>query len=56
MIRHVPVDTGGVEPKQVGFSGTVPVVGGTSLPIRSVGSDLGEHTTRSALDPYGKHA
>ncbi|WP_067893329.1 CaiB/BaiF CoA transferase family protein [Nocardia vaccinii] len=44
MIQHFPVDVGEPEPKQVGFTGIVPVIGDTSLPIRSVGPDLGEHT------------
>lgn len=44
MIQHFEVDTGGAEPQSVGFPGIVPVIGGASLPIRSVGPDLGEHT------------
>jgi formyl-CoA transferase len=44
MIQHFDVDTGGTEPTNVGFTGIVPVIGGRSLPIRSVGPDLGEHT------------
>jgi formyl-CoA transferase len=44
MIQHFAVDIGGREPKTVGFPGIVPVIGGTSLPIRNVGPDLGEHT------------
>jgi formyl-CoA transferase len=44
MIQHFKVDAGGTEPKDVGFPGIVPVIGGASLPIRSVGPDLGEHT------------
>lgn len=49
MIQHLPVDTGEAEPKQVGFPGIVPVIGGTSLPIRSVGPNLGEHTEEIRL-------
>ena len=49
MIQHLPVDTGEAEPKQVGFPGIVPVIGGTSLPIRSVGPGLGEHTEEIRL-------
>ncbi|MFE5707657.1 CaiB/BaiF CoA transferase family protein [Rhodococcus koreensis] len=49
MIQHLPVDTGETEPKQVGFPGIVPVIGGASLPIRSVGPDLGEHTDEIRL-------
>jgi formyl-CoA transferase len=44
MIQHFDVDTGDTEPTNVGFTGIVPVIGGQSLPIRSVGPDLGEHT------------
>ncbi|ANZ25957.1 MULTISPECIES: CaiB/BaiF CoA-transferase family protein [Rhodococcus] len=44
MIQHFAVDVGEDEPKQVGFPGIVPVLGGRSLPIRNVGPDLGEHT------------
>jgi len=44
MIQHFDVDTGDDEPKSVGFTGIVPVIGGKSLPIRSVGPDLGADT------------
>lgn len=44
MIQHFDVDTGDTVPKSVGFTGIVPVIGGKSLPIRSVGPDLGQHT------------
>ncbi len=44
MIQAFAVDTGGDEPSVVGFPGIVPVLGDRSLPIRSVGPDLGEHT------------
>ena len=44
MIQYFDVDTGGTEPRSVGFPGIVPVFGDTSLPVRSVGPDLGEHT------------
>ncbi|OAK54416.1 CaiB/BaiF CoA transferase family protein [Rhodococcoides kyotonense] len=44
MIQHFEVDTGADEPADVGFVGVVPVIGDRSLPIRSVGPDLGEHT------------
>jgi formyl-CoA transferase len=44
MIQHFDVDTGETEPRTVGFSGIVPVIGPASLPIRHVGPDLGEHT------------
>ena len=44
MIQHFDVDTGEAERQTVGFPGIVPVIGPASLPIRSVGPDLGEHT------------
>jgi formyl-CoA transferase len=44
MIQYFDVDTGGAEPASVGFPGIVPVVGGTSLPVRTLGPDLGEHS------------
>ncbi|MFF0452684.1 CaiB/BaiF CoA transferase family protein [Nocardia africana] len=44
MVQHFPVDVGAGEPKQVAFTGIVPVIGDRSLPIRAVGPDLGEHT------------
>ncbi|WP_431952462.1 CaiB/BaiF CoA transferase family protein [Nocardia lijiangensis] len=44
MIQPFPVDVGEPEPKTVGFPGIVPVIGEQSLPIRTVGPDLGEHT------------
>lgn len=44
MIQHFDVDTGEAQRKTVGFPGIVPVIGGTSLSIRNVGPDLGEHT------------
>jgi formyl-CoA transferase len=44
MIQHFDVDTGEAQPKSVGFTGIVPVIGDASLPIRTVGPDLGQHT------------
>jgi formyl-CoA transferase len=44
MIQYLPVDVGGDAPREVGFPGIVPVLGERSLPIRSLGPDLGEHT------------
>ncbi|MET0704311.1 MAG: CoA transferase [Mycobacterium sp.] len=44
MIQTFDVDTGEDAPKPVGFTGIVPVIGGRSRPIRTVGPDLGEHT------------
>lgn len=44
MIQRFQVDPGTHEPATVGFAGIVPVIGGASLPIRTIGPDLGEHT------------
>jgi crotonobetainyl-CoA:carnitine CoA-transferase CaiB-like acyl-CoA transferase len=44
MIQYLPVDTGDGEPREIGFPGVVPVIGDVSLPVRSLGPDLGEHT------------
>ncbi|MFJ2351749.1 CaiB/BaiF CoA transferase family protein [Glutamicibacter sp. NPDC087673] len=44
MIQHLDVSTGEETLHGVGFPGIVPVMGGTSLPIRNLGPDLGEHT------------
>lgn len=44
MIQSFRVDVGEPEPKEVGFPGIVPVIGGQSLNIRNIGPDLGEHT------------
>ncbi|WP_328405523.1 CaiB/BaiF CoA transferase family protein [Nocardia sp. NBC_00403] len=44
MIQPFPVDVGASQPKTVGFTGIVPVIGEQSLPIRNVGPDLGAHT------------
>lgn len=44
MIQEFDVDAGGDDAVRVGFPGIVPVIGGTSLPIRSLGPELGEHT------------
>jgi formyl-CoA transferase len=53
MIQDFAVDTGGARPTSVGFTGIVPVIGGTSLPIRNVGPDLGEHTEQVLSDLLG---
>ncbi|GAA3526092.1 CoA transferase [Amycolatopsis ultiminotia] len=43
MVQYFDVDTGdGV--RRVGFPGIVPVIGERSLPVRSLGPELGEHT------------
>ncbi|MGB9036775.1 formyl-CoA transferase [Arthrobacter sp. UCD-GKA] len=44
MIQSFDVSTGEEIIEGVGFPGIVPVIGGTSLPIRTLGPDLGEHT------------
>jgi formyl-CoA transferase len=44
MIQYLPVDTGEGQPREIGFPGVVPVIGDASLPVRSLGPDLGEHT------------
>lgn len=45
MIQRLDVSTGAEVLPQVGFPGIVPVLGGESLPITSLGPELGEHTT-----------
>lgn len=54
MIQRLPVDVGTGEPVEVGFPGIVPVVGGVSLPVRSVGPDLGAHTREVLRAVLGK--
>lgn len=54
MIQTFPVDIGETEPADVGFVGVVPVIGGQSVPIRSVGPDLGEHTAEVLRDLLGR--
>ena len=45
MIQTMPVDAYGDGAQvEVGFPGVVPMIGGRSRPIRSLGPDLGEHT------------
>lgn len=44
MIQEFDVDTGGPSPVAVGFPGIVPVIGERSLPIRTLGPEIGEHT------------
>jgi formyl-CoA transferase len=53
MVQHFNVDTGGPEPQTVGFPGIVPVIGGASLPIRTIGPDLGEHTAEVLASVLG---
>lgn len=54
MIQQFSVDTGEDEPTNVGFVGIVPVIGGKSLPVRSVGPDLGEHTIEVLEELLGR--
>ncbi|MDF2469663.1 MAG: smtB 1 [Rhodococcus erythropolis] len=54
MIQQFSVDTGEDEPTNVGFVGIVPVIGGKSLPVRSVGPDLGAHTTEVLEELLGR--
>lgn len=53
MIQRFSVSTGSKVIENVGFSGIVPVFGGTSLPIRSLGPDLGEHTDEVLMGLLG---
>jgi formyl-CoA transferase len=52
MIQYLPVDTGEGR-REVGFPGIVPVVGDVSLPVRSLGPELGEHTAQVLGDVLG---
>lgn len=55
MIQSFDVSTGAEVLPAVAFPGVVPVLDGTSVPVRSLGPDLGEHTdevlTRGGLTP-----
>ena len=53
MIQYFDVDTGGTAPARVGFPGIVPVLDGKSLPVRSLGPDLGVDTTEVLRDGLG---
>lgn len=44
MIQHLPVDDGASSFGAVAFPGIVPVLAGRSLPVRSLGPDLGSDT------------
>jgi formyl-CoA transferase len=44
MIQYIDVDTGVQASQPIGFTGVVPVFGGASRPIATVGPDLGQHT------------
>jgi formyl-CoA transferase len=50
MIQVFDVDAGDGDPKPVGFTGIVPVIGGRSRPITAVGPDLGQHTADVLAD------
>jgi len=53
MIQRLPVSTGEEVLENVGFPGIVPVIGGKSLPIRTLGPDLGEHTREVLAEVLG---
>lgn len=58
MVQKFDVSTGEEILHDVGFPGIVPVIGGTSLPVRHLGPDLGEHNdevlgTMLGLDAEG---
>lgn len=53
MIQSFDVSTGDEILTDIGFPGIVPVIGGTSLPIRTLGPDLGEHTQEVLGDLLG---
>jgi formyl-CoA transferase len=50
MIQVFDVDTGADQPRPVGFTGIVPVIGGRSRPINSIGPDLGQHTAEVMVE------
>jgi formyl-CoA transferase len=50
MIQTFDVSAGDGAKKPVGFTGIVPVIGGVSRTITSVGPDLGEHTAEVLAD------
>lgn len=53
MIQKFDVSTGERTIRDVGFPGIVPVLGEASLPVRSLGPDLGEHTEQVCRDLLG---
>jgi formyl-CoA transferase len=53
MIQRFSVSTGIETIENVGFTGIVPVLGDASLPIRSLGPDLGEHTDEVLMGLLG---
>ncbi|MDW6057315.1 CoA transferase [Streptomyces sp. FXJ1.4098] len=54
MIQRLPVPIAADEPEEVGFPGIVPVLGERSLPVRSLGPDLGEHTRQVLTELLGR--
>ncbi|MDQ0260096.1 formyl-CoA transferase [Sinomonas atrocyanea] len=54
MIQKFDVSTGERTITDVGFPGIVPVLGEASLPVRSLGPDLGEHTEEVCRDLLGR--
>jgi formyl-CoA transferase len=54
MIQKFDVSTGERTIPDVGFPGIVPVLGAASLPVRTLGPDLGEHTEEICRDLLGK--
>ncbi len=52
MVQHLTVDAGN-GPQEVAFPGIVPLFGPTSLPVRSLGPDLGQHTREVLRDVLG---
>ncbi|GAB3467869.1 CoA transferase [Kineococcus endophyticus] len=52
MVQHLTVDAGN-GPQVVAFPGIVPLFGPTSLPVRSLGPDLGQHTREVLGDVLG---
>lgn len=52
MVQQLTVDAGD-GPQPVDFPGIVPLLGATSLPVSSVGPDLGEHTREVLTDVLG---
>ena len=53
MVQYREVSTGVETLQNVGFPGVVPVIGEKSLPIRSLGPDLGAHTEEILMQRLG---
>lgn len=56
MIQRMDVSTGEEVLTDVAFPGISPVVGGSPLPVRSLGPDLGEHTDEVLRGVLGRDA